>query len=268
MFQFDRAGTDVVMYQFENPDMCDMLESMGFVVGLGSFSDIAWMDELGCKGFNFGTGYDDNHGRMSHMFIRETCAMVAKFVRFYRKYRDVYMEHIYSPNGIGAGWSAYQGSGYSRGWPDEDTSDTAWHGGQKYVYDATEDDWILDTSLPMSPYANGLRLTGQRAEDIIGRDILYDEGWEADCQFCGRMQSVCDYNLCDPMVAYYETYGDRGWVDNCDMCDGIVESVDPYFLLPEGDLLCEDCGREWEKEIDSRLIGHNGATTHKEEYDG
>jgi hypothetical protein len=45
--EFDRAGSDVVMYQYDCDEYADLLGSYGFRVGFGSFSDICAMDHLG-----------------------------------------------------------------------------------------------------------------------------------------------------------------------------------------------------------------------------
>lgn len=83
MFQFDRGGTDVVMYHYETPNLVDLVEASGARVGMGSFSDICMLDHLGCAGFNWGVGYRDYHGPKSHAWLEDTFRMVARFVKFY-----------------------------------------------------------------------------------------------------------------------------------------------------------------------------------------
>lgn len=86
MFQFDRTGTDVVMYDYDNETSRGHLRSVGFTVGNGSFSDISDMDGLGCIGFNFGVGYQDYHSARGYAWLDDTFGQVARFLRFYRKY--------------------------------------------------------------------------------------------------------------------------------------------------------------------------------------
>lgn len=83
MFQFDRGGTDVVMYDYETPDLCDLVEASGARVGMGSFSDICMLEHLECAGFNWGVGYQDYHGPRAHAWLDDTFRMVARFVKFY-----------------------------------------------------------------------------------------------------------------------------------------------------------------------------------------
>jgi len=83
MFQFDRRGTDVVMYQYDDKATRALLKPYGLRIGEGTFSDISSMDHLEVKGFNFGVGYHDEHGYYAHCVPSELFEQVAKFVRFY-----------------------------------------------------------------------------------------------------------------------------------------------------------------------------------------
>ena len=113
MFQFDRAGTDTVMYEYESDSLIKAIEEFGMVWGFGSYSDICELEHLGIKGLNIGTGYYDNHTSWSHAVLTETDMMIRIFKRFYEKYKDVSLPH---EPGTGRGYSS--GRGYSRGWSD------------------------------------------------------------------------------------------------------------------------------------------------------
>jgi hypothetical protein len=75
MFEFDRSGTETVMYQYEQPRYTKILRDFQFDVGIGSFSDIAYLDELGCAGFNFGTGYYHEHTYRCFADLTDTIGM-------------------------------------------------------------------------------------------------------------------------------------------------------------------------------------------------
>lgn len=83
MFQFDRGGTDVVLYEYETFEMRALVQDAGARVGIGSFSDICLLNHLGCVGFNWGVGYEEYHGERSHAWLEDTFRMVARFVKFY-----------------------------------------------------------------------------------------------------------------------------------------------------------------------------------------
>ncbi len=83
MFSFDRADTDVVMYQYDTPANRHLLHRAGFRVGTGSYSDIADLWFLGCAGFNFGTGYHRQHQPDCFADLGETREMVEGFEGFW-----------------------------------------------------------------------------------------------------------------------------------------------------------------------------------------
>jgi len=52
IFEFDRRGSDVVMYQYESDAYSDLLRDYGFRLGRGSYSDIAALEHLGVTRFH------------------------------------------------------------------------------------------------------------------------------------------------------------------------------------------------------------------------
>ena len=93
LFSFDRAGADVVMYQYDTPANRRPLYRAGFRVGVGSHSDIADLEFLGCAGFNFGCGYHRQHQPDCYADLGETQGMVARFVRFLRREQHRRLPH-------------------------------------------------------------------------------------------------------------------------------------------------------------------------------
>lgn len=94
VIEFDRAGTDVVMYQYEDYDSVQAVEAAGAKVGLGSFSDIAYLEHLGVKAFNWGVGYRGNyHSENGYAYLNDTFAMVAKYLRFHEQNTGTAMPH-------------------------------------------------------------------------------------------------------------------------------------------------------------------------------
>lgn len=93
IIEFDRGGTDVVMYQYEDNGTREAVTAAGAMVGNGLFSDICYMEHLGVKGFNWGCGYRDYHGPRSHAYLEDTFAMVARYLRFHAQNKDRAMPH-------------------------------------------------------------------------------------------------------------------------------------------------------------------------------
>ena len=82
VFSFDRRGNDCVLYEYTDRDTDDLITSYGWKSGVGAFSDICSVEHLGIKGFNFGTGYYQQHSPGCHADISQTIANAKKFVMF------------------------------------------------------------------------------------------------------------------------------------------------------------------------------------------
>jgi hypothetical protein len=93
MFMFDRAGSDVALYGYTDPFVRSILIKHDLVPVSGSYSCIADMEDIGCKGFNFGCGYHGNHGEYAYASRNELLKNLRKFLRFYKEYKDVKLEH-------------------------------------------------------------------------------------------------------------------------------------------------------------------------------
>lgn len=93
IIEFDRGGTDVVMYDYETPALVELVEASGARVGHGSFSDICMLEHLGCAAFNWGVGYQDYHSAKSHAWLEDTFRMVARFMKFYEANANTFLRH-------------------------------------------------------------------------------------------------------------------------------------------------------------------------------
>lgn len=144
MFQFDRSGNDVVMYDYEDDKSVKILEDLGWHVGYGSYSDICNLDHLGCKGFNFGTAYYDYHSDNAYAILDDLLVNLQKFYAFYKKMQFVAMPHIALPKQYGV--CRYDDYDYSGGWSKKNKSKSkySWDtlGDKKRTTrDYTERDW-------------------------------------------------------------------------------------------------------------------------------
>lgn len=105
MFMFDRAGSDVVMYNYRDTITAAMLEKHGWKVGNGSYSCICDLEDLGVKGFNFGAGYHDYHTEYAWASRNELMINLRKFVSFHNEYVNVELPHVSQTSYL----SRYQG---------------------------------------------------------------------------------------------------------------------------------------------------------------
>jgi len=94
IIEFDRGGTDVVMYQYEDRASRGLVEASGAAMGSGSFSDIASLEHLNAKAFNWGVGYrGDYHSERGYAYLNDTFAMVGKYLRFHEQNAGTPMPH-------------------------------------------------------------------------------------------------------------------------------------------------------------------------------
>lgn len=113
LFQIDRNSHDVVMYDYDTPELREMLGELGIKVGNGSFTCIKALKAFSVAGFNWGTGYHLEH-TLSHFWVAdEYVYMINQFMDFYNKYKDTKL--TYTPTPVYAKSSAYRG-----GWDDTD----------------------------------------------------------------------------------------------------------------------------------------------------
>lgn len=89
IMEIDRAGTDVVMYQYETQVSKELMQQYGFEVGVGSFTDISYMDGLGVIAFNFGCGYYNHHSINAYVNLEEFEVMMVMLANFFHEYKGI-----------------------------------------------------------------------------------------------------------------------------------------------------------------------------------
>ena len=92
IFSFDRGGTDAVTYDYWG-DKWDALIAQYYQIGWGSFSDICFMEHLGCKGVNVGIGYYKQHTLLCHASIERSVELKKRFEKFTKKYSNEFFPH-------------------------------------------------------------------------------------------------------------------------------------------------------------------------------
>jgi len=90
MFMFDREGTTVATYDYGDDAVFKRaLTNHDFAVLRGTYSCIADMDELGCRGLNIGAGYHQQHTNFCYASRSELIKNLRRFLNFYKAYRSV-----------------------------------------------------------------------------------------------------------------------------------------------------------------------------------
>jgi hypothetical protein len=208
IFSFDRMGTDVVLYQYGGKAIENILEGLNNVVGMGSYSDICDLSDLGCVGINWGCGYWDNHGPKSHVILTDAEYMVNQFKAFYDLYKDTLFDWEDDGYGDDVGWM-----GYSRGWGQSGRhlSDLEWDDRnvsrtagldkmQKEIYHSTYRDLICrgwDDGMAHGAALDEVAYTIDRMNyengDVVEGDYKEVDEWTGDngeCLVCGRPECL------------------------------------------------------------------------------
>lgn len=120
IIEFDRGGTDVVLYQYEDDDLIERVEATGARVEQGIFSDISYMEHLGVKALNWGVGYRDYHSTRGHVWLDDLFEMIEYFLLFHEENAGQCLPHYkaepkwWERGGTGS----YSGSRYEEVVPD------------------------------------------------------------------------------------------------------------------------------------------------------
>ena len=117
MIEFDRGGTDVVLYQYDDADLRQRVEPTGAEVSIGAFSDISFLDSP-VKCLNWGVGYQDYHGPRSHAWLRDTFLMVGYYLDFHVQNFEQRLPH---DNSAGSDWWGARSSTRSYSFADDES---------------------------------------------------------------------------------------------------------------------------------------------------
>lgn len=145
IFEFDRKSEDMVMYKYQTPELKASLEKLGWKVGYGSYTDICDLEFLECKGFNFGTGYENYHSLDAYVDLKVMHENVQKFFLFYNKFKEIQLPHKTTYHFSKRSYTPTYNNYYTQDWEDEYKCDkcsgTGWING-KECGDCDGDGWL------------------------------------------------------------------------------------------------------------------------------
>lgn len=80
LIELDRRGSnDCVFYNCENEKFSQYVESFGFVMNIGSFTDISVLCPVwGVAGVNLSVGYREEHSKAEHLYLRDLASTIYK----------------------------------------------------------------------------------------------------------------------------------------------------------------------------------------------
>lgn len=175
-FSFDRAGTDVVLYQHDHKALRKLLRKSGFRVSHGTFSDLSSLD-IGCSGINFGCGYEDAHSVNAYAILSDTFRMTDAFVKFWRKHSDQRLP--YNPDKAEMLWR--------KDWHDYSTTWRPSRSNNGY-YDTGSGYWAKDGREGYTPDEKAY-LDWSRP-----RDDWQEQSDMAQCDYCGNYTYDVDWD--------------------------------------------------------------------------
>lgn len=256
IFQFDRSGKDAVLYDYESAEARQLLQSYGWAVGKGSYTDICVLEHLGCIAMNLGVGYYDYHSKFAYAELPETTASIMAFLELYADNKDIHMPY-----------NGYQGF-YYRGY------------NPVYEWEKDSRTWSRNSKVPLntSPHATGARTTSDSWEGGRNSDELdyLDDDWRdsmdggiknmktsmpylcPECKEYREIPEVIDEGMCDK--CYDITYGSNSFgsqtnseePENCAYCDTLTtrRAVVGGSWWP----LCTICTQQFTNEITGEIL--------------
>lgn len=188
MIEFDRGGKDVVMYQYDDAELRDLVRSCGARPADGAFSDISYLEHLEIKGLNWGVGYQNYHGPRGHAFLEDYWEMIGYFLKFHESNHDVYLPH------------------------DKRAVNDSWWGGR-----SSSSLWSSDYDMPTVRYSSAYSQPGlsRDVEDddwLNDEDVWTDAHWDAYIEGgieAVRAMGLPDAEDPDPGLMGLDEYGEN-----------------------------------------------------------
>ena len=260
MFQFDREGTDVVMYDFLTDKLVEEFEKFGLDAGYGLLSDITYLEHLGCKGFNFGTAYYRSHSKKCFVVLNQLTMMVDIFETFYKTHKDTHFPHEesqWSIRGADIGYGYMSDPrAHTYGYPDTSFDDRY----STHTYDAKKDRWTKNNRT-WSEWKDKeyQKIKRTAANDQNDSDLKYARLQEAERKPQKLLTSPAD----EPQEDWYDEWVRAGKPDNYNWeatMDEPCRSCGLYF--PVSDIIAEFC---WDC-CETITSGRNGSHKDHDEY--
>lgn len=220
-FSFDRAGSDMVMYQYEDDETAELIEDYGFKVGFGSYSDISDLEHLGCKCFNFGCGMQNYHSKAAWADLHMLETNLKRFATFYSENAGDHLAHTETVRHSGrdnwytSRWMQDYVSAVGR---DSSRAGSAW----RKTYDAKDFFWDESDGYTLR-VEDGLEI-----ESYGGREF-------AKCAGCGEHY----------VLSYLVEYGGAYYCDSC--LDDEIRY--PRKAARRATRECDSCGLEMRDDL-------------------
>ena len=91
--QFDRRGTGIVQYQYDDNEEFNKALKKVFKIHTGSASDISKISNWKTQAFNIGIAYHDEHKPFSYCIVSDFIDQMNRFKKFYLANKDKHYSH-------------------------------------------------------------------------------------------------------------------------------------------------------------------------------
>jgi hypothetical protein len=186
-FEFDRAGMDTVLYDYDDEDTWrKALKKHGFDLQYGSFSDISNLTHLGCCFANFGVGYHNQHSANCYAYLDDTVLQALEFESWYKGQKDTEYKYVHQERDYGCVSWTWRGSSRSdwrsksSTWPPERKI------GDQYVSQPNTN-WH-DVNCPKCGRQNYVSYRQSHCTCFMCREVfpVGDDCKAIDCPECGK----------------------------------------------------------------------------------
>lgn len=235
MVEFDRRGTDVVLYGYDTSDFRNLIGKYA-TVGSGSVSDISYLEHLGIKASNWGVGYHLEHSTGHYANLNETADMLNRFIRFYNDYKDVHLPHVEVPR-VYASRRYEQWDNTFGGWTDPSTGITYSNTAGKCVSCGDSTYSLIYDDISRTQIRVCYACTKQHYSDKKPKsnNRHSNKSHVLHCENCYKVYPVLYLNSERKELCYRCFYGIK--TVTCKQCFEDVEQVYRYHGVD----LCQDC---------------------------
>ena len=266
--EFDRRGTDVVMYQYECDEYEAILGGYGFKCGWGSFSDICELGHLDVAGFNFGTGYYHEHTTKCSANIQETKEQASKFQQFYNDYKDTKLlapeiedmwQYVHQPTSFLGGYTKHQYARQNLLTSDKDVSISQRTDKPKESQELNEPNEQNEPNRPKRPVK---KASGNWGNNYFGRDYNKTNIWRETSSATNYQESIdnldeiTDDMYDDIILSASEEYSGASSTKMCycSECNVLFDQEDA--LKVELHYICPRCQEDPNVDV-SDLLGYD-----------
>jgi len=237
LVEFDRTGTDVVVYQYQEISWVNNLKKYFEKVRHGSYTDICDLDFLGVCGVNIGIGYYDYHKINAYANIQEMFKQLRVFYNFYSDFGNIKFPHHLNDQKSSSRKYILDDDRYLY----DDVWDYDYYSGRFYNprISAPKKEKTNKITKKETNIAYFCEMCGEEYLEIENKPVKTDDGYVV-CRDCAK-EYTWQCEICNRIFTEYE---DKYNTDDMTLCSEcyleIIPNKDPAYCKICGILLDPD----------------------------